>query len=94
MTAIALPESLARKALAAMKENPALVREMVDRVRRDMLNVSDEDWERGTAHNSGYPLKPPYETWRDQAGGAAKMYFEEPEDRSKGFDARSVVEVA
>ena len=93
MTVIALPESLARKVLAAMKESPALVREMVDRVRRDTMKGSDEDWERGTAHNSGHPLKPPYDTWRDQADGVVKMYFEEPEDRGTEFNSRSVVEL-
>jgi hypothetical protein len=71
---IRLPESLARRSLDLLRSDPAFIRKMVEQTVIGQQGIPEGTWRSGEL-NGGFPLRPPYETWRTQNEGRSNVYI-------------------
>jgi hypothetical protein len=71
---IRLPESLARRSLDLLQADPAFIRKMVEQTVIGQQGIPEGTWRSGEL-NAGFPLRPPYETWRTENEGKSNVYI-------------------
>lgn len=71
---ISLPASVAERIYEQAKNNPLFLRMIIEKAIVVKLGISKETWKNGTK-NGGFPLRPPYEKWREDHNGISKIMF-------------------
>lgn len=74
---ILLPERLAVKISEMVREDPSFMHDLIDQLAIRDMNIPEDVWRNGAGDANGYPLRPPYEKWRETDGGKSKMYIVE-----------------
>lgn len=72
-----IPQSEIGQISKMVAERPSVIRELAERAVRENIGIDQETWERGSARtgNNG-PLRPPYESWDQEAGESTpKIYI-------------------
>jgi hypothetical protein len=87
---ICMPESVAKELEGAARQDPRIVRTIVEKAMLENLGITEGMWRDGADRTGGHPIRPPYEGWANANGGVSRMYFKDPDSRE--FDADQVAE--
>lgn len=93
---ILLPESVAVHLEDQLRDDPGYARELARQTALEKFAISEEDWETGSQNNNDHPLRPPYEQWAANKGGAERVLFigsdTEPGQESKEAEVFQIPE--
>ncbi len=84
-----LPNSVAERVTAEMKDNPSFVRKIAGEIVTKKLGIPEDAWGKGDEFTKS-PVKPPYEEWDKHYG---KMYIKEPGDSTWEFNPERIVSI-
>lgn len=69
---IILPESTAKELMEQIKQDPTVLRQLIDKVAVDKMKIDASAWKDGTEKTQGHAIRPPYETWDAQTKAQSK----------------------
>lgn len=87
---ILLPEKLAVKVVAMVREDPDFLHQLIDELAIRDIGIPEDMWREGAGDANGQPLRPPYEEWRATDSGRSRLYMVEKSQIQEQIDQGNV----